>query len=1027
MSTEKLRVLGIDLGANSLGTALIDWSNQDVLFTGVRIFQAGVANLNESREESRNVARRLARQQRRQTDRRRRRTLNLFRLLQQAGLLPEGERIAVLRVLDQQLEIKYHHPHTLPYLLRSSALDEPLPPHELGRALYHLGQRRGFLSSRKSGAKQDEDKGKVKQGIKQLKSTILASGFRTLGEYYASLNPHRENEKIRGRYTHRSMFKEEFDLIWAAQAPHHQTVLNENLRTRLSEVLFCQRPLKDQLDLVGACDLVPSEKRAPMASLLVQRFRFLTFLNNLRLINTEGVEFALEAQQRELILALAENSEKLTMPALKKKLKLPEGYAFTIEQGTEKSHPGMVLSARLRKRLGNTWDQLSNEKKSRLVDLLRDADGTEESLAAQIQQDFAFDAEAASTAVDTPLPPGYFSVSLAAIQKMMSGLEQGTPYATVRRQVFPEKFVASTPADLLPRILSNPSTPSHLRMPEIRNPIVVRALTELRKTVNAIIREYGKPDLIHIELARELKRNVEDRLEYSKQADLQAKKREEAKQAIATYRGGVPTDQIRRSEVDKYLLWMECGHHCPYTGRTISMEALFGDHALFHIEHIIPFRRSLDDSLDNKTLCYHETNALKRNRTPWEVFGQTDEWDTMVHRVKAFRNPRKLKRFVMKETDVAKLLEEFSERQLNDTRYASRLAAQYLGLLFGGVVDAEGKKRVMTCSGGVTSWLRNEWDLNRILNPDSPQKSRDDHRHHAIDAVTVAMCSQSMVQRLGTLAEEAEKAGRRRFATLGEPWAGFRLSVQSKVLATEVSMRPEYKLKTEMHDQTVYSKRQGDGDKFVRLRTDVFKAKPEDIVDPHIRNIVLEKIAIVGSAAKLENNWPTLQTPNGQVPIKKVRVREKAGNAIALGKGARRKVVLSNSIHHTEIVRNEEGKKVCFDHYPVTTFEAMDRLRRKVDLVQKEHGERKQLICTLRPGDMLLCARDKQSEPLVWLVRTVKSSGQTEMQVASDARQKAKVSASGGIWAPVVNTLFADPRTKKIRIDHLGRVVKAND
>jgi CRISPR-associated endonuclease Csn1 len=209
MSTDKGIVLGVDLGANSIGTALIDWSKQEILFTGVRIFKAGIDNLDEAKEASRAVARRSSRLTRRQTDRRRRRQAKIYRLLQQAGLLPPGERGgAEFQALDRRLTAKYGHAEKMPYHLRAKALDGPLDALEIGRALYHLAQRRGFLSNRKAGGKADEEQGKVKGGITELTNKMMAAGARTVGQYFG-LHVDTREERIRSRYTHRSMYQAE--------------------------------------------------------------------------------------------------------------------------------------------------------------------------------------------------------------------------------------------------------------------------------------------------------------------------------------------------------------------------------------------------------------------------------------------------------------------------------------------------------------------------------------------------------------------------------------------------------------------------------------------------------------------------------------------------------------------------------------------------------------------------------------------------------------------------------------------------
>ncbi len=191
-------ILGIDLGSNSLGWAiigLIDGEPAQLIRAGTRVFEAGMeGDLESGREESRNLKRREARLQRRQTWRRGRRLKKIFNLLVGFRLLPASDaadanlrlessegRQDFLNALDQRIlasewfkakasSSQFPEPEqTLPYILRAAALDEPLEPHFLGRALYHLAQRRGFLSNRKQvSKKKDDDGGAVKQGIAEL-------------------------------------------------------------------------------------------------------------------------------------------------------------------------------------------------------------------------------------------------------------------------------------------------------------------------------------------------------------------------------------------------------------------------------------------------------------------------------------------------------------------------------------------------------------------------------------------------------------------------------------------------------------------------------------------------------------------------------------------------------------------------------------------------------------------------------------------------------------------------------------------
>src|SRR5208282_4242417 len=187
MASPELRhyILGLDIGSASLGWALIDVPDgvpSGIVAAGVRVFDPGVdGDIDSGQDESRNKVRRDARLQRRQFCRRARRCQNVFALLQGVGLLPPAPASAVtskaatrdrlLAELDRQIRSRWAArpadgqsgdaltatDHLLPYLLRARALDQPLLPHELGRAVYHLGQRRGFKSNRKTQPKKDEE------------------------------------------------------------------------------------------------------------------------------------------------------------------------------------------------------------------------------------------------------------------------------------------------------------------------------------------------------------------------------------------------------------------------------------------------------------------------------------------------------------------------------------------------------------------------------------------------------------------------------------------------------------------------------------------------------------------------------------------------------------------------------------------------------------------------------------------------------------------------------------------------------
>ena len=219
-------------------------------------------------------------------------------------------------------------------------------------------------------------------------------------------------------------------------------------------------------------------------------------------------------------------------------------------------------------------------------------------------------------------------------------------------------------------------------------------------------------------------------------------------------------DAVTNSDILKVRLAEECNWQCPYTGKSIPMEALVGKHSQFDIEHIIPFSRSLDNSFLNKTLCYHEENrGVKQNQTPYEAYASNEtRWAEIIGRVKRFRGSAahaKLRKFLQKELD-----DEWAARMLQDTRYMSRLATEYLGLLYGGTIDADHSRRVQVSAGRITAYLRDEWGLNAILaDGDEDEKNRADHRHHAVDAVVIALTDTKTVENLSHSAEVAAERG----------------------------------------------------------------------------------------------------------------------------------------------------------------------------------------------------------------------------------------------------------------------------
>ncbi len=1035
-------VLGLDIGANSVGWALVRLDGKrpaNVERMGVRVFPEGVeGDLATGREKSRAVKRREARLHRRMLDRQRRRLVRVALLLQEAGLLPSGEvrlssdRMAFFTSLDRALfpiTARKEIPHVLLYALRARALDERLEPYEFGRALYHLAQRRGFLSNRRTSSareKKDDDEGVVKKKIGELAQRMEESGARTLGEYFAGLNP--TQERIRQRYTARAMFDDEFKQIWEAQAPHHPTLLAEDLRKRLHRAVFFQRPLKSAKHLIGQCELERGCQRAPWPLLCAQRFRILQTVNILQVKEPNGTNRLLTPEERAKLVGALDCNTSLTWAKIRRLLGLSKEYGFNMEEGGEKGLIGSKTAARLAEAVGEErWKAWTTQERDRAVGLIRSVHDRK-TLARRAGKMLGLEEAAARRLAETPLEDGYCSLSRQAIEKVLPLLEQGLPYATARKQLYGDK-PGPKPVNVLPRL--------DVAL-EVRNPAVERALTEVRKVVNAVVREYGKPAFIRIELARDLKKNRKDRAKIAQRNRQNQGARERATEKIAREIG---IKQPKGPDIEKVLLAEECGWICPYTGRPINMEALLGDAPQFDVEHIVPFSRCLDNSFFNKTLCDAQENRhRKHNRTPQEAYSSDPaRWEEILHRVKGFQGEAAREKLAKFQQEGVLNLDDFTSRQLNDTRYASRLAVEYLSRLYGAGadgVDPGGTRRVQAGRGQVTGYLRGEWGLNAVLGA-GPAKERADHRQHAIDAVTIALTEAATVKSLSDAAARAEVSGRRRFAPMEPPWSDFADDIRRDVEEMVVSHRVSRKVSGPMHEETVYSKPQRDmqGKLCVHVRKrleSLSEADIEDIVDPRIRDIVRAKLD-GGKPEKVftsPENHPAMKARDGRlIPIHSVRIRT-SQSTVPISQGERERQVKLGSNHHVEIIESKDKKGALrWEGVVVSTLEAMRRLRTGEPIVQRDHGEGKEFKFSLAGGEVIELDEDGSKRGL-YVVRTVSQTQNAyitiEFITINEARKKEEIKKERA-WRVKPLESLRKLNCYKVSVTPLGEVRRAGD
>ena len=316
------------------------------------------------------------------------------------------------------------------------------------------------------------------------------------------------------------------------------------------------------------------------------------------------------------------------------------------------------------------------------------------------------------------------NLSLEALKNILPFMEQGDDYDTAWRKVYPPQ--STKKESVLPPIPAD----------EIRNPVVLRALSQARKVINGVVRRYGPPARIHIETAREVGKSFKDRKEIEKRQEENRKDREKA---AAKFREYFPNfvGEPKSKDILKLRLYEQQHGKCLYSGKEINLGRL-NEKGYVEIDHALPFSRTWDDSFNNKVLVLGSENQNKGNQTPYEYFNGKDnnrEWQEFKARVETSRFPRsKKQRILLQKFDE----DGFKERNLNDTRYVNRFLCQFIADRMR--LTGKGKRRVFASNGQITNLLRGFWGLRKVR--------AENDRHHALDAVVVACSTVAMQQKI---------------------------------------------------------------------------------------------------------------------------------------------------------------------------------------------------------------------------------------------------------------------------------------
>jgi CRISPR-associated endonuclease Csn1 len=681
--------LGLDLGTNSIGWCVTDLGkpDKDGRMHPIRIRRMGVRIFPDGRDPQSGASlaqeRRLPRSARRRRDRFLDRRAGLMNLLIGHGLMPgdPAERKA-LETLD-------------PWRLRAEGLDSELTLHELGRAIFHLNQRRGFKSNRRTDRKEKASEAQgMKAGAAELAKRLdpEKSGQRTLGEYlHTRFRKDRtprgavdgttaamESVRFRARlgkggkaewevYPTRAMVEAEFDALWSAQAAHHQE-LTDQIRDDIRDKIFFQRPLRTVEP--GPCTLDPErdpqrrDRRAPLALPIQQEFRILQELANLELRHKRtGEARRLTRAERDKLLFELRRREKLTFGQIRKLLGIEAIWGCNLESGKREELKGDIVSYRLSRptAFGEAWYGLPQQTQSQTVEFLL-AEESDERLVDTLMGEHGLSLDQAQHVASLSLPDGYGRIGRVALGRIVPMLRCGVSAKDGGLMHFDEavraagyehhsdfridKLFEQAPyyGEILDRYVAPASQNSGSEDEElygrIANPTVHVGLNQLRRLLNAIIDAYGHPTEIVVELARELKQTWEERRETTERQTENRKKNDRRKEQLAA--AGIP---MTGDAMLRMRLWEELGENiadrkCVYTREQIGIRRLLSDEV--EIEHILPYASTLDGSPSNLTVSLRRANRDKGNRTPYDAFGINPvghgheyDWDAISLRASA--------------------------------------------------------------------------------------------------------------------------------------------------------------------------------------------------------------------------------------------------------------------------------------------------------------------------------------------------------------------------------------------------------
>lgn len=769
-SKDRVIEAGLDIGVASCGLCLVDVLNHEIVLMASHLFKSPVVDKKKASAAPESLAsvRRGARSVRRNIMREGRRKKAIRAVLADAGLIPAdagGEWFSARR--DERTVVK----------VRAKALKYPLNSRELARVLYSFASHRGYIDHGKSD--KEDDAGKVKKALAANHAALADGECETFGQYLSG-QPRSRNRA--GDYSYTAdigMTVDEVRTIFARQRELGSEIATEALEERyIAELTWLTDTSKCDMSTylkVGFCTYRGAPyRRGAMSTISFEMVRAHQTLCNAVILHGDGSSSTIPGGVRIEIVrelfAVKKSVKPLKWSGLRRRLGLAEDDLFKGRPVEEEKRDCIALPA-WAVLCSGLYDNHRNLLE-RLHDHVDDADAvcsaltfasSAASLAGRLAP-LALTDDEVEAVVDLPysarLFSGYASASLEALQILrgtfedprimnLRQAEEASGLAQVRAMLTEERGESS---DGLLCAFSEYD-------PTCKNPVVLRATAQVRRMVNSAIRHYGLPDIIRVEVARELKRSKHEREIVAEGNRARLELNEQAKRDIIEFFGLPDGHHVRGRDLAMVKLYREQGGKDPYSGSSIDFRRMLEEHGYAEIDHILPISRTCDDSQTNKVLCLTKSNRDKSNRSPFEWMASGEDsapnWGEFCGRMERWAKNCEPRRYARKKLanltceNLAERAGDFIDRNLNDTRYMSAALAKWLRECL--PFPKDDHEHVFCVAGGATALMRGVWGVG-ITGPDG-RKNRDDDRHHAVDAAVIACCTPGIVKNVALVNE----------------------------------------------------------------------------------------------------------------------------------------------------------------------------------------------------------------------------------------------------------------------------------